>query len=124
MIRHIRQGISEKKNLCHENNAVWVFSSNLCVLNLCILFVSSNFLSFLTSVSIFLSLCSGGSRISRRGAWTSLGGCGLPRRLRFENFVCQNERIWTLGGCALGKPPLDPPMLSCLMKKSVLYDIY
>ena len=29
------------------------------------------------------------------------GGRGLSRRLRFENFVCQNERIWT---------PLDPPM--------------
>ena len=38
------------------------------------------------------------------------GGRGLPRRLRFENFVCQNERIWTLGGHAPGTPPLDPPM--------------
>ena len=27
-----------------------------------------------------------------------VGGRGLPRWLRFENFVCQNERIWTLGG--------------------------
>ena len=26
------------------------------------------------------------------------GGRGLPRWLRFKNFVCQNERIWTLGG--------------------------
>ena len=26
------------------------------------------------------------------------GGRGFPKRLRFENFVCQNERIWTLGG--------------------------
>ena len=34
---------------------------------------------------------SGGSRISRRGH-------GLPRRSRYENFVCQNERIWTLRG--------------------------
>ena len=25
-------------------------------------------------------------------------GCGLPRQLRFEHFVCQNERIGTLGG--------------------------
>ena len=31
------------------------------------------------------------------------GGGGLPRWLRFENFVCQNERIWTLEeGGALG----------------------
>ena len=27
-----------------------------------------------------------------------VGGRGLPRQLRFENFVCQNERIWTLRG--------------------------
>ena len=28
-------------------------------------------------------------------------GHGLPTQLRFENFVCQNERIWTLkGACA------------------------
>ena len=26
------------------------------------------------------------------------GGGGLPRWLRFENFLCQNERIWALGG--------------------------
>ena len=31
--------------------------------------------------------------------------CGLPRQLRFENFVCQNERIGTLRGCAPGAPP-------------------
>ena len=41
-----------------------------------------------------------------------VGGRGLLRRLRFENFVCQNERILTLGGGgrAPGTPPLDPPM--------------
>ena len=34
------------------------------------------------------------------------GGVGLPRRLCFENFVCQNERIGTLrGGRAPGAPP-------------------
>ena len=33
------------------------------------------------------------------------GGRGLPRWLRFENFVCQNERIWTLRGDAPGTPP-------------------
>ena len=27
-----------------------------------------------------------------------VGGHGLPRRLHFENFVCQNERIWILRG--------------------------
>ena len=33
-------------------------------------------------------------------------GCGLPRRLCFENFVCQNERIGTLGGGARrARPP-------------------
>ena len=35
-------------------------------------------------------------------------GCGLLRQLRFENIVCQNERIWTLRGerrRAPGTPP-------------------
>ena len=42
----------------------------------------------------------GGGRGPRR--W----GCGLPRRLRFENFVCQNERIGTLrGGARAGRAP-------------------
>ena len=36
----------------------------------------------------------------RRGAWT-------PRQLCFENFACQNERIWTLGGG--GAPGTPPP---------------
>ena len=38
------------------------------------------------------------------------GGRGLPNRLRSENFVCQNKRIWTLRGAYAGTPPLDPPM--------------
>ena len=47
----------------------------------------------------------GGGRGPRRR------GCGLPRQLRFENFVCQNERIGTLrGGARAGRAPLDPPM--------------
>ena len=34
------------------------------------------------------------------------GGRQLPRRLRFEKFVCQNERIWTRRGeRASGAPP-------------------
>ena len=55
---------------------------------------------------------SGGSRISHRGGrGPRMGGRGPPRRLRFENFACQNERIWTRrGGRAPGAPPLDPPM--------------
>ena len=40
-----------------------------------------------------------------------IGGHEPLRQLCFENFVCQNKRIWTLRGCALGTPPLDPPMV-------------
>ena len=32
-------------------------------------------------------------------------GRRLPRQLRFENFVCENERIWTLGGACAGNAP-------------------
>ena len=55
---------------------------------------------------------SGGSRISRRGGrGPRTGGRGPPKWLRFKNFACQNERIWTRrGGRAPGAPPLDPPM--------------
>ena len=51
---------------------------------------------------------SGGSRIFLRGGRRPRGGGGrpLPRRLRFEKFVCQNERIWTLRG---GRVPAAPP---------------
>ena len=51
--------------------------------------------------------CSGGSRISRRGGrGPRTGGHGPPRQLRFKNFACQNERIWTRrGGRAPGAPP-------------------
>ena len=45
-----------------------------------------------------------------------VGGCGLPRQLRFENFVCQNERIGTLSGGAHRVRPLDPPMI-CMSKQ-------
>ena len=38
-----------------------------------------------------------------------VGGDGLPWWLWLENFVCQNERIWTLGGHYQAHP-LDPPM--------------
>ena len=35
-----------------------------------------------------------------------VGGRWLPKWLRFKNFVCRNERIWTLGG---GRAPGTPP---------------
>ena len=39
-------------------------------------------------------------------------GYRLPRRLHFENFVCQNERIWTLGGgVVLATPPRSANVL-------------
>ena len=34
-----------------------------------------------------------------------VGGWAWTRWLRFENFVCPNERIWTLGGRTPGTPP-------------------
>ena len=34
-----------------------------------------------------------------------VGGRRPPGRLRFKNFVCRNERIWTLGGRAPNMPP-------------------
>ena len=35
----------------------------------------------------------------------------LPKQLRFENFVCRNERIWTLKGDMHRAHALDPPMV-------------
>ena len=44
-----------------------------------------------------------------------VGGRGLPRRLHFVKFVCQNERIGSLGGGrAPGAPPLNPAMVKIL----------
>ena len=40
------------------------------------------------------------------GGANLVGGRQLPRRLRFEKFVCQNERIWTLRGARAGGTPL------------------
>ena len=45
-----------------------------------------------------------GSRISRRGRQPRRGR-QLLRRLRFEKFVCQNERIWTHRGARRRRPP-------------------
>ena len=39
-----------------------------------------------------------------------VGGAPTPEALRFEKFVCQNERIWTRGGRAPAATPLDPPL--------------
>ena len=55
--------------------------------------------------SLLISVADPGFPVGGRGPRRR--GCGLPRQLRFENFVCQNERIGTLGG---GRAPLDPPM--------------
>ena len=53
-----------------------------------------------------------GFPVGGRGPLT--GGRGLLRRLRFENFVCQNERIWTLGArggdVRRASANVDPPM--------------
>ena len=50
-----------------------------------------------------MNTCSGGSRISRRGGrGPRRGDRGPPRWLCFENFACQNERIWTHRGA---RPP-------------------
>ena len=48
------------------------------------------------------TLCRGGSRISRWGAWTCFGGCGTPTRALFGEKVCEN--VDPVGGRA------DPPM--------------
>ena len=40
-------------------------------------------------------------------------GRGLPRRLHFKDFICQNERIWTLrGGVRRATVNVDPPLLT------------
>ena len=49
-----------------------------------------------------------------------VGGRGLPRQLRFVKFVCQNERIGSLGGGGARRVrTLDPPMelMECVQSK-------
>ena len=54
----------------------------------------------------FEALISSRSRISLRGGADLVGGCQLPRWLRFKKFVFQNERIWTRrGGARWRRPP-------------------
>ena len=48
---------------------------------------------------------SGGSRVSHRVGVDLKGGRELLRELRFENFVCRNEGIWTHRGHAPGTSP-------------------
>ena len=51
------------------------------------------------------TLCSGGSRISRRGGVHPLGGRGPPTWALFGENVWKNERI----GCHRGRAPGTPP---------------
>ena len=46
------------------------------------------------------------------------GGHGPPRRLHFENFECQNERIGPLGGGGVRQASanVDPPILLYFFK--------
>ena len=44
-------------------------------------------------VNMYKSLADPGFPVGGRGP---RGGRGLPRQLRFENFVCRNKRIWAL----------------------------
>ena len=49
-----------------------------------------------------------------------VGGCQLPRQLCFEKFVCQNKRIWTLGGHA----PVAPPWIcQCTITNCNFYNV-
>ena len=66
--------------------------------------------------------CSSGSRISRRGGADLVGGRQLPRQLRFEKFVCQNERIWTQRGGARARrrrPPGSATVLFLCFQSTV-----
>ena len=72
-------------------------------------------------------LYSGGSGISHRGHQSRVGGGGgaggrwLPKWLRFENFVCRNERIWTLSGeRAAGMSPRSANALCHSMSQSCI----
>ena len=53
---------------------------------------------------------SGGSRISRRGACTHLGGREPLTQVLFGENVCENERIGSHREACIRHAPLDPPM--------------
>ena len=48
------------------------------------------------------------------GGTNLMGGRQLLRGVHFKKFVCQNERIWTLGG-ARRRRSLDPPLYRTLL---------
>ena len=52
-----------------------------------------------------VTITSAGSRISHRGRQPRRGA--LTPDTRFVKFVCQNDRIWILGGGTRGVRPLD-----------------
>ena len=58
-----------------------------------------------THLSIILAVADPGFPVGGGGRGPRRRGCGLPRRLRFENFVCQNKRIGTLRGAHAGRAP-------------------
>ena len=45
------------------------------------------------------------------------GGRGLLRQLRFKNFECQNERIWTLRGACVRHAPYRSANVNTISKE-------
>ena len=72
----------------------------------------------------FSRLFSGGSRISRKGVVDHTGGCGLLRWLRFKNFVCRNERIWTITRAYAGHAPRSANAICVKQNGEVLLDVF
>ena len=57
-----------------------------------LLFLKIYYLNILVNSHLMNTVADPGFPI---GGADLVGGRQLPRRLRFEKFVCQNERIWT-----------------------------
>ena len=53
------------------------------------------------------------------GSVDLVGGAWTPEAVTFRNFVCHNERIWTLGGACPEHAPLDPPM-ACVINEAIV----
>ena len=68
-----------------------------------IIWPSTTVAEILFLAKLTLSVADPGFPVGGRGPRRR--GCGLPRQLHFKNFVCQNERIGTLGGARAGRPP-------------------
>ena len=62
-----------------------------------------------------ITICSGGSRISRSGGG---GGRGPPMQVLFTEIVCKIKRIGSCRGDMHQACPLDPPMI-CLIKRNM-----